>query len=104
MSETRIKYERAGGFAGLKLSAAFDLDDLPDEQEKQLLALLDEADFFDLPPRLFPPRPGIDQFTYTIEVKMEKKKHVVVTTDSAAPEKLHELIELLGRLARSQRK
>lgn len=104
MSKTRIKYERTGGFAGLKLSTSFDLDDLPDEQEKQVFELLDEVDFFDLPARLLPPRPGSDQFTHKIEVESKKGKHTVLTTDSAAPEKLRELIDLLNLLARTHRK
>jgi hypothetical protein len=104
MSKTRIKYERTGGFAGLKLSTSFELDDLPDEQEKQVLELLDDVDFFDLPPQLLPARPGSDQFTHKIEVDGKKGKHTVLATDSAAPEKLRELIGLLNLLARTHRK
>ncbi len=104
MSDLQIKYERSGGFAGLKLSTSFELDDLSDEQEKQLRHLLDEVDFFDLPAQILPTHPGIDRFTHKIEVKSKKRKHVVVTTDSAAPEELLPLIELLNLLARTHRK
>lgn len=101
---THIHYERTGGFAGLKLSAAFELDDLDDDQGKQLAELLDDLDFFDLPDQILPPRPGSDQFTHKIEVAGKKGSHSVLTTDSAAPEKLRELIEMLNLLARSQRR
>ena len=100
---TYIHYERTGGFAGLKLSTAFELDELDDEQSKQLAELLDDLDFFDLPAQILPPRPGADQFTHKIEVAGKKGKHSVLTTDSAAPEKLRELIELLNLLARTRR-
>jgi|DewCreStandDraft_4_1066084.scaffolds.fasta_scaffold86453_2 hypothetical protein len=104
MSDLRIKYERTGGFAGLKLAVSFELDDLPDEQEEQLRDLLDEMDFFKLPVQILPARPGIDQFTHKIEVEGKKGKHSVLTTDSAAPEKLRELIDLLNIVARTHRK
>ncbi len=104
MSDLRIEYERTGGFAGLKLSIRFDLDDLPKEQEEQLRDLLDALDFFDLPAQILPARPGIDQFTHKIEVEGKKGKHTVLTTDSAAPEKLRELIDLLNIMARTRRK
>lgn len=104
MSDIHIKYERAGGFAGLKLSTSFDLDDLPDEQEKQVRGLLDELDFFELPVQILPARPGADQFTHKIEVQGKKGKHAVLTTDSAAPETLRELIDLLNVIARAHRK
>lgn len=103
MSDIRIQYERTGGFAGLKLTTRFELDDLPDEQEKQLRDLLDELDFFELPVQILPARPGIDQFTHKIEVESKKGKHSVLTTDSVAPEKLRELIELLNAIARTRR-
>ncbi|GAB4485040.1 MAG: hypothetical protein Fur0016_09500 [Anaerolineales bacterium] len=104
MSDLHIKYERTGGFAGLKLAASFELDDLPDEQEKQLRNLLNELDFFKLPVQILPARPGSDQFTHKIEVEGKKGKHAVLTTDSAAPEKLRELIDLLNTIARTHRK
>lgn len=104
MSDLRIQYERTGGFAGLKLTACFELDDLPEEQEEQLRALLDELDFFKLPAQFLPARPGVDQFTHKIEVESKKGKHSVLTTDSAAPEKLRELVDLLNTIARARRK
>lgn len=104
MSNMRLKYERHGGFAGLKLTACFDLDDLPDEQQEQLRSLLDELDFFKLPAQILPACPGVDRFTHKIEVESKKGRHSVLTSDSAAPEKLHELIGLLNLLARTHRK
>lgn len=100
MSE-HIRYERTGGFAGLKLSFHLDLDDLPEDQAEQVRELLDETDFFDLPERILPSRAPVDQFAHKIEVESRQGKHCVWTTDSAAPEKLRALIGLLNRLART---
>jgi hypothetical protein len=104
MSDIHIKYERTGGFAGLKISTSFDLEDLPDEREQQLRDLLDEMDFFKLPVQILPVRPGSDQFTYKIEVDANGRKHSVMTTDSVAPEKIRQLIEVLNIIARTHRK
>lgn len=101
---TRIRYERTGGFAGLKLSCTFDLDDLPEEQADKVSELLEELDFFGLPERMLPSHPPVDQFAYKIEVESKKGNHRVLTTDSAAPEKMRELIHLLNHLARGYRK
>ncbi|PWH17629.1 MAG: hypothetical protein DDG60_01695 [Anaerolineae bacterium] len=100
MSE-HIHYERTGGFAGLKLSVRFDLEDLPEEQAEQLRELLDDLEFFDLPEQILPTRPVADQFTYKIEVQTKKGHYSVRTTDSAAPPKLRELISLLNLIART---
>lgn len=104
MSDLHVEYERTGGFAGLKFSTRFELDDLPEAQGEQLRELLDEIDFFDLPAQILPVRPGVDQFTHKIEVEGKKGKHTVLTTDSAAPEKLRELIDFLNVVARTRRK
>ena len=45
-----------------------------------------------------------DQFTYTITVETKKWEHTVITGDTSAPEKMQELLELLNRLARNQKK
>jgi hypothetical protein len=45
-----------------------------------------------------------DQFTYTITVETKKWEHTVITGDVSAPEKLQELLQLLNRLARMQKR
>ncbi len=99
----QIKYERSGGFAGMIVAAVINVEDLPEEQRESLFELLDEADFHELPARILPASPGADQFTYIIEVDGKKGHHSVMTTDSAMPEKLRPLVDLLGQLARSSR-
>lgn len=103
MHVERIKFERSGGFAGMRLSTDLKLDDLPDEQAKSIVELLDDLDFDELPEQMLD-ESGPDQFTYTITVETKDGEHTVVTGDASAPEKMQELLQLLNRLARTRKK
>ena len=100
----RIKYERTGGFAGMKMSLEVDTQELPEDQAEKLIDLLDDADFEELPAKLLPARPGMDQFTYKVEIDGKRGRHAIETSDSAIPEKVRPLIDFLGELARTRRK
>ena len=95
-----IKYERTGGFAGMRISADIEPDKLPDEQIRPLLDLLDDMGFDELPEQLTGESSMSDQFTYQITVKTNKWEHTVVTGDASAPDKLLELLRLLDRIAK----
>ena len=103
MHVERIKYERSGGFAGVRMATDVKLDDLPEEQAETIKELLDDLDFDELPEQMLDESVP-DQFTYTITVETDKGEHTVVTGDSSAPEKMQELLQLLNRLARTRRK
>lgn len=98
----KIGYERSGGFAGRVISIEFDLDDLPDEQSREIRDLLDKADFDELPALLKPARPGADQFNYRITVEGKKGLHSIETSDSGIPENLRPLLNQLNLLARTR--
>jgi hypothetical protein len=103
MEVQRIKYERSGGFAGMRLSADFQPSDLPDEQARSLMDLLDEMDFDELPENLTTHPPQPDQFTYKITVETARgREHTVVVGDASAPEEMQELLRLLDRIARKR--
>ena len=104
MQVERIKFERTGGFAGMRIAADLKLDDLPDEQAHTISELLDDLDFRELPASLVKEEGMADQFTYTITVETKKWEHTVITGDVSAPEKLQELLQLLNRLARTQKR
>ncbi|MCC6299152.1 MAG: hypothetical protein IT314_07630 [Anaerolineales bacterium] len=104
MEVERIKFERTGGFANMRLAADLNLHDLPDEQLQTLRDLLDALDFAELPAKLTEHESMPDQFTYTITVEAEKWQHTVITDDAPEDEKMQELLELLNRLARKQLK
>jgi hypothetical protein len=101
MEVQRIKYERTGGFTGMRIAADIEPDNLPEEQARTLLDLLDDMDFDELPEHLMNDE-GADQFTYTITIETKKWEHTIVTGDASAPEKLQQLLEILNRLARKQ--
>ena len=103
MEVQRIKYERTGGFMGMRLSADFQPADLPDEQARPLMNLLDEMDFDELAHDLTPSPPQPDQFTYKITVETVRgQEHTVVVGDASAPEEMQELLRLLDRIARKR--
>lgn len=104
MQVERIKFERSGGFAGLQITKDLKMDDLPDEQAQTISALLDDLDFEELPEQMMNKSNMPDQFIYTITVETKKWEHTVTTSDASAPEKMQELLELLNRLARNQKK
>jgi len=104
MEVERIRFERTGGFAGIRLAADFELGELPEEQVHTLTDLLDDLDFAELPENPSSDSSMPDEFTYTITVESEKWKHTVVTGDSSADEKMQELLHILNQLLRSQSK
>jgi len=69
-----------------------------------LTDLLDDLDFAGLPENSTLNPSASDEFTYTITVEAQKWRHTVVTGDSAADEKMQELLQLLNRLLRKQLK
>jgi hypothetical protein len=66
--------------------------------------LLDNLDFEALPEQMINKDPMPDQFTYKITVQTKEGEHTVVTGDASAPEKMQELLQLLNRLARKQKR
>jgi hypothetical protein len=102
MEVERITFERTGGFAGMHNVVNINPRDLPEEQAKALLELLDDLDFNELPQQLMNNPSMPDQFTYKISVETKDGEHTVVTGDTAAPEKVQELLRMLNRIARQQ--
>lgn len=104
MDVERIKYERTGGFTGMRIATDLKLGDLSDEYASRISELLDDLDFQELPEQITGESAMPDQFTYTITVETTKWEHTVITGDASAPEKMQELLRLLDRLARTKRK
>lgn len=97
-----VTYERTGGFAGMRMTASFELDELPEQEAANIRALLHEAHFHELPEQIVG-KPGMaDQFTYRITVTEETFHHTVTSGDASMPPGLQPLIELLSRMARSR--
>jgi hypothetical protein len=102
MSVKRIKFERTGGFAGIRLAAEFDLGDLPHEQADQLRELVDGLRFDELPENLTAKQTIPDGFTYSIAIQYEGYEHTVTTADGAIPEKMQPLLDILTQIARQR--
>ena len=102
MHVERIRFERTGGFAGMRIAADIEPDQLSEEQNQALLDVLDALDFPELPEQLMSDSSMPDEFTYTITVEAEDWKHTVVTGDSSASEKMQELLQMLNRIARKR--
>jgi hypothetical protein len=96
----RIKYERTGGFAGMRVAADIEMDKLPDEQKRSLLELFDDLDFEELPENLSGTTNMADGFVYSITIESKKRRHTVVTGESAMPDKMQPLVEILDRMAK----
>jgi hypothetical protein len=101
MDVQRIKYERTGGFTGMRFHADFAPSDLPEEQSRPLLDLLDEMKFDQLPENMTGAAHP-DQFTYTITVQASKWEHTVIVGDSSASDEMQELVRTLDQIARGR--
>jgi hypothetical protein len=98
----KIKFERTGGFAGIRLAADMELDKLPEDQKHEILDLLDKMDFEDLPEKLAGKKPVPDEFTYSIVVVSSKSEYKVLAGASAMPHEMTPLIEILEQFAKRQ--
>lgn len=61
-SPTHIQFERSGGFAGMRLTAAIDSDTLSPDDAAALRDLIHAASFFDLPAKSRKSPSGADRF------------------------------------------
>jgi hypothetical protein len=102
MDVQRIRYERTGGFTGMRFHADFKPDELPEDQSRPLLDLLDQMDFDGLSENS-PTGPSMpDQFTYTITVVTSQGERTMVLGDTSAPDEMRELMRMLDRIARKR--
>ena len=102
MKIQKIKYERTGGFAGIRLAADIKVNDLPEDQKKEILELLDDLDFEGLPAKLAGKLAVPDEFVYSIIVEAEKREYKVIAGESALPGDMQPLLEILERIAKRQ--
>ena len=98
----RVKFERTGGFAGIRIAADIDVNELPDEQKHQIIDLLDDMDFEDLPKKLVGKMPIPDEFVYSVVVISSEKEYKVLAGESAIPDDMQPLLEILEGIAKRQ--
>ena len=94
---TRIIYERSDGSTGNEIHFEQDLESLARDDAENLLRLIQEADFFDLPENLVV-HPNTDEFQYQITIEDEDRNHTVRVSDSTMEKSLLPLIKELSLL------
>lgn len=102
MKIEKIKFERSGGFAGIRLAAEIEVNELPEDQKKEILELLDELDFEELPAKLGGKMPVPDEFVYSIVVESDEREYKVLAGESALPSEMQPLIEILESITKRQ--
>jgi hypothetical protein len=96
----RIKFERSGGMAGMRLATSLNTKYLEADEAQKLEKLVEDCNFFDLPEKMTSSRGGADRFQYKITVSSGWKKHTLVADESELPKKLQSLVKQLTTLAR----
>jgi hypothetical protein len=94
---TTITFERSGGVIGNELRLDLDLESLADYEAERLQKLIDEADFFSLPPNLAA-NSTPDEFRYTITIENGDASHTIRTSDTTMPQALLPLVKELTML------
>ena len=94
---TTITFKRSGGFVGKGMRVQLSLEELPRDDARALLRLIEQAEFFKLPENLivkFNP----DEYQYTITVDAGVIYHTVRTNDTTMPAALRPLVDELSSL------
>jgi hypothetical protein len=99
----RIEFERSGGFAGIRLQASLDTQELDSEEASSVEGMIEAVNFFELPERLQTNSGGADRFQYKLTVAADWVTHSVVMGEADVPKVITPLIDRLNALARSQR-
>jgi|SwirhirootsSR3_FD_contig_31_14187330_length_981_multi_1_in_0_out_0_1 emfourin len=107
----KIRFERSGGFANIRLTADADTDaselifgaarvtrSLSPDETRNLEAMIKAADFFNLSAATRPTE-GADRFQYALTVEAGGKKHTVQTSEASAPAALRPILDFLTKLA-----
>ena len=92
-----IIFKRSGGFVGRGMRFELDLRHLPANQAQNLVRLIEEAQFFNLPENMivkFNP----DEYQYTITVDAGVTSHTVRTNNSMMPASLRPLVDELSQI------
>lgn len=94
---TTINFKRSGGFVGKGMRLELKLEELPGDEARALLRLIEQAEFFKIPENLIV-KFNQDEYQYTITVDMGVIYHTVRTNDTTMPSSLRPLVEELSAL------
>ena len=102
----RVRFQVSGGIAALPGLAApriIDVDSLDPDARATIERLLQDAHFFDLPPRLPAPKGSADCQSYEIAIEDGQRQHAVVVSDPVSEPALQALVAHLRKLSSSRR-
>ena len=100
----RIRFERTGGVAGMRLAAAIDTQALPPGEGERLVAMVEAAGLLVSSPRIrAASRARPDAFTYSVTIEVDEERREYEIAEAAADEPLRPLLEWLTRAARERR-
>jgi emfourin len=91
----RIRLERSGGFAGIKLSSSLDTEELAADQAGRIRKMVEGAAFFELPDTIKAVRPMPDRFVYRIRIEEGGRTKEVEVDEPSLPEQLKPLVRYL---------
>ena len=97
-----LRYERSGGFTGMRVETTIDTDSMPADEVAELTGLVEGAGFFDLPATISS-EGGADGFVHVLTVESAGRRHTVEASGTEIPERLNELLGSLGNRARRSR-
>jgi hypothetical protein len=96
---THVELVRSGGLAGLSLTAAVAVDDLPQDTADTVRGALDKVDLAGLAERPVPAPSGADRFQYDLTVTRGGQRHSVTLPESHVPPELKPVLDALMPLA-----
>lgn len=98
---TQINFKRTGGVMGREIETNIDLNELPAGEAQQLMQMITETNFFNIPQNLIESTVP-DEHEYIITVEAGNTHHTIQTSDSTAPESLRPLLEKLSQFAKAE--
>jgi hypothetical protein len=98
-----VKFERSGGFAGLTRTVEIDSDTLSGDDQKAMLKLIEDSNFFSDDFASLPD--GVrDGYSYEITIEKGGERRTINIDDSGISEDLRPLVDqLVGIMRRSSR-
>ncbi len=99
----RIEFERFGGFTGIRLQGALNLDELAPEEDREIQDLLEASGFFELPSQITPQVGIPDQFHYRVTVYSAEDSHTIELSDAVASESMRLLLQKLTIIIRASK-
>ena len=96
----RIDLTRTGGVTGMRKALTIDSGSLSPEEAEKVRALVESANFFNLPAEIPGAAAGADQFLYIITVAAKGREHTVQTSETSADRSLRPLLDWLIEASR----